>query len=116
MKFIKYLGIENIFCNFSQASLIPRSAGPIVPGDCHVSGAVLPTPTQLNIPGSDCSISVLEILAPRSTNLQSKQQSPLTSIENVINPPTPKPNPVIGGVIIHVKPAVDNILPSQISR
>ena len=114
MKFIKYLSIENIFCNFSQASLIPRSAGPIEPGDCTAGGAVLPTPTQVNIRRSDCSISVLEILAPRSTNLQFKKQPPLTSIENVINPPTPKPNPVIGGVIIHVKPAVNNILPSQI--
>ena len=114
MKFIKYLSIEITFFNFSQAPLIPRSAGPIGPGDCIASGAVVPTPTQLNISGSDRSISIVEFLASRSTNLQSKQQPVLTSIENVINPSTPKPNPVIGGVIIHVKPAVDNILPSQI--
>ena len=101
--------------------MTPRGAGPIGPGDPAASGAVLPTPAGNNPPSelpsrSDRSISVLEFLVSRGTNLQSKQQPPLTSNENVINPPTPKPNPVIGGVIIHVKPAVDNILPSQISR
>ena len=57
-------------------------------------------------------ISVLEFLASRGTNLQSKQQTPLTSIRNVIAPHAPEPM-VTGGVIVHVKPYVDTTLPSK---
>ena len=111
---MQYSRIENIFFNFSEASMPPKGAVLIGPGGPTASGAGSNVPSRQNISGSDRSISILEFLVPRRTNLQSKQQPPLTSNENVINPPTPKTNPVIGGVIIHVKPAVDNILPSQI--
>ena len=57
-------------------------------------------------------ISVLEFLASRGTNLQSKQQPPLTSIENVTAPREPEPM-VTGAVIVHIKPYVGNALPSQ---
>ena len=58
---------------------------------------------------------MLEFLASRGTNLRSKLRPPLTSIGNVIAPPAPEPpsDPVIGGVIVHVKPFVDTTLPSQ---
>ena len=88
----KYSKIDNTFFNFSQATLTPRGAGSIGPGDPNASGAVLPTPSgsnalpQLNVSRSDRSISVMEFLVPRNTNLQSKQKAPLASIDNVIDP------------------------------
>ena len=90
-----------------------RGDGPIRPG---LTPADNNPPSELNISGSDHSISVLGLLVSRSTKLHSKQQSPLTSIENVIDPPAPEPesDPVIRGVIVHVRPAIDTTLPSQI--
>ena len=57
-------------------------------------------------------ISVLEFLASRGTNLQSKQRCPLTSIGDVTTPHTLEPM-VTGGVIVHVKPYVDTTQPSK---
>ena len=104
-----------------QATLSPRGAGSIgPPGDTSASGAVLPTPSgsnalpELNISRSDRSISVMEFLVPRNTNLQSKQKAPLASIDNVIDLPATESESVIGGVIVHVRPAIDTTPPSQI--
>ena len=92
----------------------PNGAGLIEPGGPTASGAGSNVPSKQNISGSDRSVSILEFLVPRRTNLQSKQQPPMTPIENVIDPQAPKQDPVIGGVIIHVRPAVDTAPPSQI--
>ena len=84
--------------------MTPRCAG-----DLTASGA-----PQLNISRSDRSISVMEFLVPRNTNLQSKQKAPLASIDNVIDLPATESESVIGGVIVHVRPAIDTTPPSQI--
>ena len=94
--------------------MAPRGAGLIGPGGPTASGAGSNVPSQLNISRSDRSISMLEFLVPRRTNLQFKQHPPLTPIENIIDPQAPKQDPVIGGVILHVRPAVDTTPPSQI--
>ena len=82
----------------------------------------LPDPASINAPSlpensvsdRNSNISVLEFIA-RGTNLRSKQRPPLTSIGNVIAPPAQEPpaDPVIGGVIVHVKPPIDTALLSQ---
>ena len=70
---------------------------------------------ELNISRSDRNISMMEFLVPRNTNLQSKhQKAPLASIDNVIDVPATESESVIGGVIIHVRHAIDTTPPSQI--
>ena len=81
--------------------MTPRCAG-----DLTASGAGSNIPPQLNISRSDHSISILELLAPKHNNIRCKHQPPLKLVENVIDPQVIKPDPAIGGVIIHVKPAI----------
>ena len=74
--------------------------------DLTASGAGSNIPPQLNISRSDHSISILELLAPKHNNLRCKHQPPLKLVENAIDPQVIKPDPAIGGVIIHVRPAI----------
>ena len=100
------------FLNSSQTTCTLRPAGPLEVGGLTANAAALLEPSQPDNSVSADDISVLELLAFRGTNLQSKQQPPLTSIENVTAPREPEPM-VTGAVIVHIKPYVDNALPSQ---
>ena len=86
--------------------------------DPTVNAAILSEHVGINAasrpdnPVSTDNISVLEFLASRGTNLQSKQRCPLTSIGDVTTPHALEPM-VTGGVIVHVKPYVDTTLPSK---
>ena len=100
------------FLNSSQTTCTLRPAGPLEVGGLTANAAALLEPSQPDNSVSADDISVLELLASRGTNLQSKQRTPLTSIGNVTAPHAPEPM-VTGGVIVHVKPYVDTALPSQ---
>ena len=104
--------------NSSQTIRTLRPAGLVEVGGLTTNAAVPLEPVSINAasqPDNSVSaddISVLEFLASRGTNLQSKQRCPLTSIGDVTTPHTLEPM-VTGGVIVHVKPYVDTTQPSK---
>ena len=79
------------FLNSSQTTHTLRPAGPLEVGGLTANAAALSEPSQPDYSVSADDISVLELLASRRTNLQSKQQPSLTSIENVTAPREPEP-------------------------
>ena len=112
------MNINTLIFKFSQANRTLSPAGLLSVRDPTANAAVLSEHVGINAasrpdnPVSTDNISVLEFLASRGTNLQSKQRCPLTSIGDVTTPHTLEPM-VTGGVIVHVKPYVDTTQPSK---